>query len=68
MLLDNKAFYAICFRTLKLTTPTYVHLNHPVSASMGGVTKCIPFPGQLNFDLRKLAVNLIPFPRLHFFI
>ena len=26
------------------------------------------FPGQLNADLRKLAVNLIPFPRLHFFM
>merc|ERR1712177_40028 len=24
--------------------------------------------GQLNGDLRKLAVNLIPFPRLHFFV
>lgn len=28
----------------------------------------IRFPGQLNCDLRKLAVNLIPFPRLHFFM
>merc|ERR1712045_349168 len=28
----------------------------------------ICFPGQLNSDLRKLAVNLIPFPRLHFFM
>merc|ERR1711939_215852 len=26
------------------------------------------FPGQLNQDLRKIAVNLIPFPRLHFFM
>ncbi|XP_073102986.1 tubulin beta-7 chain-like [Elaeis guineensis] len=26
------------------------------------------FPGQLTSDLRKLAVNLIPFPRLHFFM
>ena len=25
-------------------------------------------PGQLNSDLRKLAVNLVPFPRLHFFM
>merc|ERR1712058_207716 len=24
--------------------------------------------GQLNCDLRKLAVNMIPFPRLHFFM
>ncbi len=23
--------------------------------------------GQLNADLRKLAVNMVPFPRLHFF-
>ncbi|XLS71474.1 hypothetical protein HN51_028339 [Arachis hypogaea] len=26
------------------------------------------FPGQLISDLRKLVVNLIPFPRLHFFM
>merc|ERR1711865_280025 len=32
------------------------------------LTTCIRFPGQLNSDLRKLAVNLIPFPRLHFFM
>jgi tubulin beta len=26
------------------------------------------FPCQLNCDLRKLAVNMVPFPRLHFFL
>merc|ERR1712167_451663 len=31
------------------------------------VTCCLRSPGQLNSDLRKLGVNLIPFPRLHFF-
>ncbi|GAB5359057.1 hypothetical protein AAMO2058_000511900 [Amorphochlora amoebiformis] len=66
--LDNEALYDICFRTLKLSTPTYGDLNHLVSAAMSGVTCCLRFPGQLNADLRKLAVNLIPFPRLHFFI
>jgi len=35
---------------------------------MSGVTCSLRFPGQLNSDLRKLAVNLIPFPRLHFFL
>ena len=30
--------------------------------------RCIHFPGQLIFDLRKIAVNLIPSPRLHFFL
>ena len=47
------------FRTLKLTTPTYGDLNHLVSATMSGVTTCLRFPGQLNADLRKLAVNMV---------
>ncbi|TPX35682.1 hypothetical protein SmJEL517_g01903 [Synchytrium microbalum] len=66
--IDNEALYDICFRTLKLTTPTYGDLNHLVSAVMSGITTCLRFPGQLNADLRKLAVNMVPFPRLHFFM
>jgi tubulin beta len=42
-------------------------LNHLVSSVMAGTTCCLRFPGQLNSDLRKLCVNLVPFPRLHFF-
>uniref|UniRef100_A0A8C9BCE3 Tubulin/FtsZ 2-layer sandwich domain-containing protein n=1 Tax=Phocoena sinus TaxID=42100 RepID=A0A8C9BCE3_PHOSS len=61
--IDNEALYDICFRTLKLTTPTYGDLNHLVSATMSGVTTCLRFPGQLNADLRKLAVNMVPFPQ-----
>ncbi|KAJ3046292.1 Tubulin beta-4 chain [Rhizophlyctis rosea] len=65
--IDNEALYDICMRTLKLTSPTYGDLNHLVSAVMSGITTCLRFPGQLNADLRKLAVNMVPFPRLHFF-
>jgi tubulin beta len=35
---------------------------------MSGVTTCLRFPSQLNSDLRKLAVNMVPFPRLYFFM
>jgi len=66
--IDNEALYDICMRTLKLTNPTYGDLNHLVSAVMSGVTTSLRFPGQLNSDLRKLAVNMVPFPRLHFFV
>ncbi|KAI9224505.1 Tubulin/FtsZ, GTPase domain-containing protein [Blastocladiella britannica] len=66
--IDNEALYDICFRTLKLSNPSYGDLNHLVSAVMSGVTTCLRFPGQLNADMRKLAVNMIPFPRLHFFM
>nr|XP_055137500.1 tubulin beta chain-like isoform X9 [Symphalangus syndactylus] len=66
--IDNEALYDICSRTLKLPTPTYGDLNHLVSATMSGVTTCLRFPGQLNADLQKLAVNMVPFPWLHFFM
>ena len=65
MLLKLKIFLV---RTLKLTNPTYGDLNHLVSLTMSGVTTSLRFPGQLNADLRKLAVNMVPFPRLHFFM
>merc|ERR1711890_160982 len=44
--IDNEALYDICFRTLKLTSPSYGDLNHLVSLTMSGVTTCLRFPGQ----------------------
>ncbi|XP_012922348.1 tubulin beta chain-like [Heterocephalus glaber] len=37
-------------------------------AGKSRVTTCLRFPGQLNADLWKLAVNMVPFPHLHFFM
>ena len=47
MILDNEALYDICFRTLKLTTPTFGDLNHLISAVMSGITCCLRFPGMM---------------------
>lgn len=66
--MDNEAVYDICHRTLRLEGPTYSDMNHLVSSCMAGVTTCLRFPGQLNADLRKIAINMVPFPRLHFFV
>jgi tubulin beta len=66
--IDNEALYDLCIRTLKLNAPTYGDLNHLISVVMSGITTSLRFPGQLNADLRKLAVNMVPFPRLHFFM
>lgn len=66
--LDNEALYDICFRTLKLKSPSYADLNHLIAQAMTGTTCSLRFPGQLNCDLRKLGVNMVPFPRLHFFL
>ena len=35
---------------------------------MSGVTTYLRFPGQLKADLRELAVNMVPFLHLHFFM
>jgi tubulin beta len=66
--LDNEALYDMFYRNLKLTTPTHVDLNHMISAVICGTTCSLRFSDQLNSDLRKLAVNMVPFPRLHFFM
>lgn len=65
--LDNEALYNICGRTLKIEHPSHDDLNRLIALVMSGVTTGLRFPGQLNGDLRKLAVNLVPFTRLHFF-
>uniref|UniRef100_A0A0R3UL43 Tubulin beta chain n=1 Tax=Mesocestoides corti TaxID=53468 RepID=A0A0R3UL43_MESCO len=65
VILDNEALYNICSNVLKLSC-TFGDLNHIISTGIGGATTCFRFPGQLNSDLRKLSVNLVPFPRIHF--
>lgn len=65
--LDNEALYDICENTLKIQRPTHENLNSLIALVMSSVTTGLRYPGQLNGDLRKLAVNLVPFPRLHFF-
>ncbi|CAG9853927.1 unnamed protein product [Phyllotreta striolata] len=66
--IDNEALHDICFRTLKIASPSYGDLNHLIAFTIAGVTTCMRFPGQSNTDLGKLEVNLVPYPNLHFFI
>lgn len=65
--IDNHALYSIFQRNLKVQQPSYDDINKLVAQVMSGVTTSLRYPGELNSDLRKLAVNLVPFSRLHFF-
>eukprot|EP01091_Cochliopodium_minus_P008930 TRINITY_DN2103_c0_g1_i3.p1 TRINITY_DN2103_c0_g1~~TRINITY_DN2103_c0_g1_i3.p1 ORF type:complete len:472 (+),score=132.61 TRINITY_DN2103_c0_g1_i3:56-1417(+) len=67
MAFDNEALYNITTKNLGLKTANYQSLNSLISSVMSGITCSLRFTGQLNSDIRKLAVNLIPFPRLSFF-
>eukprot|EP00794_Sanderia_malayensis_P019154 gene19154-21074_t len=66
--MDNQALYDICTNSMGKKRICYADLNSLIAQTMSGVTTTLRFPGQLNSDLRKLAVNMIPYPRLHFFI
>jgi len=65
---DNEALYNISHNVLKQKQPRYIDLNWVISLVMSGITCSLRFPGILNGDLRKMGVNLVPFPRLHFFL
>ena len=66
-IIDNEALFEISSNILKQNQPKYCDLNWVISLVMNGITSSLRFPGQLNSDLRKMGVNLVPFPRLHFF-
>ncbi|KIJ50886.1 hypothetical protein M422DRAFT_65542 [Sphaerobolus stellatus SS14] len=66
--LDNEALYDICVRTLKTPNPSFGNLNKLIAQSICGISTSLRFPGQLNGNLRKLSINLVPFPRLHFLV
>ena len=66
--MDNYALEeSIKYRHPKLNYE-FNELNTLVSIAMSDSTCGMRFPGQLNFGLRKMVTNLIPFPRLHFFV
>jgi len=67
-IVDNEALYNIANNLLKKPEPTYTELNALIARATCGITASLRFPGNLNGDLRKLGVNLVPFPRLHFFL
>merc|ERR1712087_307014 len=66
--IDNEALFSISHNVLKQKEPKYKDLNWVISMTMSEITASLRFSGKLNGDLRKMGVNLVPFPRLHFFL
>jgi tubulin beta len=64
---DNEALIAYQSHVHPNAGKSFRDLNQHVATVMSDASSGIRFPGNLNCDLRKLGVNLVPFPRLHFF-
>jgi tubulin beta len=65
-LLDNETSCDTWKKYFKVSEVTYGDLNHHYTFAMAGVTSMWRVPNLLNLDLRKFAVNMVPFPRPHF--
>ncbi|KAM7536201.1 hypothetical protein Aperf_G00000092389 [Anoplocephala perfoliata] len=66
--IGNEKLNDISSRSLKLPNFNYSDLNRLVSPAMSVVTTSLRFSGQLNSDLQKLVIDIMPFPRLNFCI
>lgn len=65
---ENKALFDICQKKLGILKPTLGDVNTLLCLIIDSYTSSLRFNGLLNVDLRKLAVNLVPQPRQHFFL
>eukprot|EP01084_Bolivina_argentea_P104132 186488_1 len=64
--IDNQTLFDISSRLFKNDRPTFCDLNEYICNIISSSTAGLRFKGSLNMDLRKLAVNILPFPRLKF--
>jgi len=68
-IIDNEALMNIQHNVLKDTSDAdFKKMNLLIAKVCSGVTCPLRFQGSINADLRKLGTNLVPFPRLHFFM
>lgn len=72
-LADNRALFDTCCSSGNRgggasAIPAYADLNHLVSQIMSGTTTGLRFSSKLNADMRKCTANIVPYPRLHFFV
>jgi len=68
-IIDNEALMNIQHNVLKVASDAdFKRMNKLIAKVSCGVTCPLRFQGTINADLRKLGTNLVPFPRLHFFM
>lgn len=67
-LYDNESLYDTATKVLKESRPNFGFLNSLIAMHAINTNASQRFPGELNCCQKKIATNLLPFPRLHFFI
>ncbi|KAL0266952.1 UNVERIFIED_CONTAM: hypothetical protein PYX00_009354 [Menopon gallinae] len=65
---DNQALHRLFTGIPKMAHYELTDLNHVISSAISGITTCMRFRGHCSTDFRKITLNYVPFPRMHFFV
>ena len=65
---QNEAISSICKRSLAAQDSQYDDFNYIIASLISNITAGNRFPCELDWNLKKLTNNIIPYPRLHFFV
>ena len=66
--IDNEALYNYNLNVWKNQNPTVNDINHLACRTLNLITSPLRFNSEVNSDMRRLINNLVPHPRLHFFM
>lgn len=60
LMLDNQAAYKMCHTNLKISTPSFIHLNRIIAQMVSACTTSLRYESELNASLGEIVTNLIP--------
>ena len=66
--IQNESLYNISSRSFRLLNPSLDDLNYLIGLQMADISASVRFGASQATNLRKMLVNLCPFPRLHFYM
>lgn len=66
--INNSAMHSICLRELNIPKPTFRDSNRVISSCISGLTFGNRSTGSLNYSVRKILTNLVPFASLKILI
>jgi len=67
-IIDNEALYSLCESKLGIENSDLSNVNRIIAQFSSSVTASLRYEGSLNSSLADFAMNLVPYPRLHFLV
>ena len=66
LLFRNNSLQGMLDRIVGVENPSFLEINRCIAQRLSSVTFPMRAPGVLNWSLREMIMNLVPYPRAHF--